>query len=161
MSREHLRYQILITSLATYISAIIVAQDSLLHHVCQSFHKVLDNNYPKQRNNETIMPPENITMINLRLSLAGLNYYAASKARNSIQEGIQRSYFNVVCQAKLKNGIPFPILTDLLGFNLSLNSEQQEKLNELINRKNNLRAKISTTVKYMVERRMKWSPTYQ
>jgi hypothetical protein len=83
-------------------------------------------------------------MINLRLSLAGMNYYAASKARNSIQEGIQRSYFNVVCQARVKNGIPFPTLTELLGFNLSLSSEQQDKLNELTNRKNNLRKKINT-----------------
>ena len=107
-SREHLRYQLLITSLAIYISAICTAQDSLLHHVCQSFNKVLENNYPKQRNNEPIIPPENTTLINLRLSLAAMNYYAASKARNSMQDSVQRSYFNVVSQARIKNGIPFP-----------------------------------------------------
>ena len=65
-SREHLRYQILITTLTIYISAVITAQDALLHHVCQAFNKVLDSKYPKQRNNESIMPPENLTMINLR-----------------------------------------------------------------------------------------------
>ena len=68
------------------------------------------------------------------MCLAGLNYYAASKARNSIQTGIQRSYFNVVCQAKIKNGIPFPILIDLLGFSLSISPEQQTKLDEVIKR---------------------------
>ena len=83
-------------------------------------------------------------MINLRMCLAGLNYYAASKARNSIQTGIQRSYFNVVCQAKIRNGIPFPILTELLGFNLSISPEQQIKLDELIERQKNIRAQVNT-----------------
>ena len=144
VSREHLRYQLLITSLTTYISAIISTQESILHHVCQAFDKVLDGNYPKQRNNEPIKPPENETIINLRMCLAGLNYYAASKARNSIQTGIQRSYFNVVCQAKIRNGIPFPILTELLGFNLSISTEQQIKLDELIERQKNIRTQVST-----------------
>jgi hypothetical protein len=144
VSREHLRYQLLITSLTTYISAIISTQESILHHVCQAFDKVLDSNYPKQRNNEPIKPPENETIINLRMCLAGLNYYAASKARNSIQTGIQRSYFNVVCQAIIMNGIPFPILTELLGFNLSITTEQQIKLDELIERQKNIRTQVST-----------------
>jgi hypothetical protein len=143
-SREHLRYQLLITSLAIYISAITTTHDDILKHVCKSFQKILDSNYPKQRNNETINPPENVTMINLRLALAAMNYYAAAKARNSIQEAVQKSYYNVVCQARSKNGLPFPILTELLGFNLSMSSEQKIKLNELINRKNNLLDKIQT-----------------